>query len=190
MSEIIFSDVYKSFGEQAVLSGLSFEVAKGETLCIMGPSGSGKSTIMNLLLGFQLPDSGRVHSPPIASAVFQEDRLCDDFSALSNVKLVNKDKRFCRELLSEMLLDTAKNKPVRAFSGGMKRRVSIARALAATADYYIFDEPFKGLDDETKSYIMHCVKKRLSGKTFILITHDINESRAFDARILDITNKA
>lgn len=187
MSYISLVDVSKSFDDKIVLNRFSMSLEKGKSLCIMGPSGCGKTTIINLLLGFVKPDSGTINAPNTASVVFQEDRLCEDFSALSNVRISGACKNLCLELLNEMGISSEAKKAVKTFSGGMKRRVAIARALAAEADFYIFDEPFKGLDEKTKLLVIDSVKRRLDGKTFILITHDRDESDAFNAPIIELS---
>ncbi len=188
MKSVVFNNVTKSFEDKKVLNGLSFSVNKGETLSIMGPSGCGKTTILNLLLGLIKPDGGKIEVPKKISVVFQEDRLFEEFSALSNVEAVipnNADKEHCGMLLEAVGIEDLK-KPVCKFSGGMKRRVAIARALAADADFYILDEPFKGLDKSTKQTVMSIVKNHLSGKTLLLITHSIDEATFFGSDILTL----
>jgi len=88
MSFVSFEKVSKSFGEKSVLKELSFSIEKGQVVCIMGPSGCGKTTVVNLLLGLIKPDSGIINAPEKVSVVFQEDRLFEEFSALSNVAAV------------------------------------------------------------------------------------------------------
>ncbi len=189
MNAVEFIDVYKAFEEKQVLSGLTFSVKEGATLCIMGPSGCGKTTIVNLILGLVKPDGGIINVCGKASVVFQENRLFEEFTALSNVCAVVKKKscmQNCIRLLTAMGLSEELKTPVKKLSGGMKRRVALARALAAEADFYILDEPFKGLDDDTRDDVIAFVKKELAGKTVIVITHQPDEVKKLQARLLTL----
>lgn len=109
------------------------------------------------------------------SAVFQEDRLCENLSPLSNLRMVCQKRpakqRLIREL-EEAGLDGCAEKPVRELSGGMKRRVSILRALLAEFDVLFLDEPFKGLDAATYLKVTDYVREQIRGKTVILVSHD------------------
>ena len=116
---------------------------------LMGPSGIGKTTLLLLLLGLVSPDSGEITGlPEKVSVIFQEDRLCEDFSALSNVAMVlpRGGEETASALLKALGLEEAMRQPVHTLSGGMKRRVAIARGLAADSPLLLMDEPFKGLD--------------------------------------------
>ena len=125
---------------------------EGKTTCIRGRSGCGKTTLIRLLLGLDIPDKGKIEgiSDRKISAVFQEDRLCENLSAASNIRLV------CTETISDRELEeaykaVALQKPVRELSGGMRRRVSILRALQADSDCVIMDEPLRGLDEKKQN---------------------------------------
>lgn len=180
---IELKNVYKSFGEKQVLTNFSLSLIDGERCCLMGPSGCGKTTIFNLLLGLLSADSGSV-TCPAASAVFQENRLCEDFSAVTNVKMVmpKYDVAAAKELLRGLLLGDDLYTPVREFSGGMKRRVAIARALACDRDTLLLDEPFKGLDSETRAVVAEFINKKTAGKTLLLISHDAEEAAMLNAK--------
>ena len=133
MSDIILSNVTKRFAENTVLNQRSFRFPEGRISCIMGPSGAGKTTLLLLIAGLLQPDSGEIRSvPERIGFVFQEDRLCEDFSAVTNVRLVTghslKTQEIREELLRLGLPEDSLSQPVREYSGGMKRRVSIARA--------------------------------------------------------------
>lgn len=190
MNDIVIKDLRKSFADKSVLNGLNLTIPNGKAVCIMGGSGCGKTTLINILLGFEAPDSGTIQGfPPKASVVFQEDRLCEDFSALSNVKMVlsgNSDKAI--DILKSLGLGEAINKPVKKLSGGMKRRVAIARALAAEAEIVIMDEPFKGLDEDTKNSVMAYVREALTDKTFIIVTHEPEEAEFMGATVYKMVN--
>ena len=136
---IELEDICKSYGSLTVLSHFSLAIDDGASLVITGPSGRGKTTLTRILLGLEKPDQGRVrllgdYKYPYLNAgvVFQEDRLCDDFSAIVNVSMVNKhiSSTFAREELENLLPPEALDKPVRELSGGMRRRVCIVRAAA------------------------------------------------------------
>ncbi len=176
MRDIVLKDICKAYGEQTVLDGFTAVFPGGEVTCIEGPSGCGKTTLLRLIAGLEKPDGGILEGVPERIAfVFQEDRLCEDFGAVSNVRLAT-GKAMSREEIMEHLreigLEDAKDKPVREFSGGMKRRVAVVRAVCCRADLIILDEPFKGLDEALRARVMDYVKKHSEGKTVLCVTHD------------------
>lgn len=189
MRDIIITSLCKSFGEKAVLSGLTAVIPAGRTTAVMGPSGGGKTTLANLLLSLLPPDSGEISGlPDRRAAVFQEDRLFEGFSALSNLRAVagrGRDAEL-RECLAALGLEGDTAKPVSQLSGGMRRRVAIARALVADAELTVMDEPFKGLDGATRLSVMQYVKTRLEGRTLLLITHDPSEAEFFGAGVINL----
>lgn len=192
MKDLILTGICKSYGSKQVLSHLSVTFPAGQVTCIMGPSGCGKTTLLNILMGLLSPDRGTVENrPERLSAVFQEDRLCEDFSALSNVRLVTgktlDDGEICR-CLSALGLEGSAKQPVRALSGGMKRRVAIARAVLAEGELLILDEPFKGLDEATRKTVAAEVKRRTRGRTVIMVTHDPEEAELMGAEIMEMRN--
>ena len=171
----------KSYGEKAVLNNFSAHFNAGEISALMGPSGCGKTTLFRILLGIEKADAGEVRGLGRAVAVFQEDRLSEPLSAIKNVCLGRRGATpdEAKALLSALGLAEDAEKPVKELSGGMRRRVSIARALIADADTVLLDEPFSALDEETKASVMRFTQEALEGKTVVLITHDIDEARAF-----------
>ena len=171
----------KSYGEKAVLQGFSANFERGEISAIMGPSGCGKTTLFRILLGIEKADAGDVRGGGKTVAVFQEDRLSEPLSAIRNVCLGNPKatRDEAKALLCALGLADDAERPVKELSGGMRRRVSIARALIADADTVLLDEPFSALDEETKASVMEFTRKMLTGKTAVLITHDLDEARAF-----------
>lgn len=185
---IVLKNVCKSFSGEIVLKDFSHEFADGSVICIMGESGVGKTTLARILLGLESQDSGEIFGvPEKKAAVFQEDRLCEEFTPHANVKLCcDKSLDEISECFKELCLEEKeiKNKRVRDLSGGMKRRVAIARALLYDADFYIFDEPFKGLDSETREKVAHYILKTLCGKTMIFISHSVDEARLLGAEIV------
>ena len=176
---IVADKVSKRFGEKEVLKDFSLEIEQGSSVCLFGESGIGKTTLIRLLLGLILPDSGKITGvPQNCSAVFQEDRLCESFTAVRNIQIATgADKATALQALEELGIgrDDAVNKPVSAFSGGMKRRVSIARALIAPSDLLVLDEPFKGLDRENLIRAAGFIVERTKNKTLIMVSHSEEE---------------
>ena len=190
MTVVELKNISKSYGDNKVFSDFNCSFEYGKTYCIMGKSGCGKTTLLNIILGLVKPDSGDISGvPEKVSAVFQEDRLCEDITAYANVfaaapKGVKRDD--IERCLSELGLGESIYKPTKELSGGMKRRVAIARALIAEGDIYIFDEPFKGLDGETREMTMKVVSEYTKGKTLVFSTHDVTEANALNACLLSV----
>ncbi|MBQ8174102.1 MAG: ATP-binding cassette domain-containing protein [Clostridia bacterium] len=188
MTDIVIKNLSKRYGELLVLDGFSAHFAGGKTTCVMGRSGCGKTTLLRLLLGLERADGGKITGVPArCSAVFQEDRLCPEFSAIENVRIAapRRTGEEIRATLSALLLDgEAQEKPVSELSGGMRRRVAIARALLAEGELLLMDEPFKGLDEATRDAVLAYVKRATAGRTVILVTHDEAEAKALAAPIL------
>ncbi len=185
---IELKNLNKAFGEKQVLKNLNWTIPEGSTSVIMGPSGGGKTTLLRILLGLEQADSGTVSGleGKRLSAVFQEDRLCENVSAVSNLRLVNPalSRKSAESMLAKLGLGDALRQPVRELSGGMKRRVAIARALCTEYDVLLADEPFKGLDEETKRRTMEFFSESVQGKTVIIVTHDPSEAEILEGRIL------
>lgn len=157
----------------------------------MGESGIGKTTLIHLLLGLEKPDAGEIEGVPHGkmAAVFQENRLCENLSAAANVRLTARrklDESAIQEAFREVNLKEVYQRPVRELSGGMKRRVAIVRALLADADCVVMDEPFKGLDEETRKLTAEYVRRCLEGKTLIVVTHDAKDAGLLGADILNL----
>lgn len=178
---ICIKNLQKSYGAKEILKHISLELEEGKCHVIMGPSGCGKTTLLRILMGFEKPEAGTIIGiPERMSAVFQEDRLCEDFSALENVSMVIKRKIPYTEIESNLRaigLDGDLNQPVSEYSGGMKRRVAIVRAVLAEADLIFMDEPFKGLDAATRDLALRYFLEHTKGKTSIVVTHDENEAK-------------
>lgn len=186
--DIEINNICKSFGDQAVLKDFSARFKEGQVTCLMGPSGVGKTTLLNILMGFLPPDKGEIKGVPSKkSAVFQEERLCESFNAISNVRLVcpkATSNKTIEEHLSRIGLKDSLYKPVKELSGGMRRRVSIVRAILAARDVIFFDEPFKGLDEETKETVIEYIKNNIQNKTAVIITHDLDEAKSICTDII------
>lgn len=173
-------NITKKFGDNTVLDNFSREFADGKVTAVLGKSGCGKSTLLNVLMGLIAPDGGEVlrGENERISAVFQEDRLCENLTASANIRLVT-GRRYTREQIAAELaavgLADCADKPVRVLSGGMKRRTALLRALLAEYDTLFLDEPFKGLDADTKRTVIGYCREKVNGKTVVFVTHDKDE---------------
>ncbi|MCX7963379.1 MAG: ABC transporter ATP-binding protein [Candidatus Sumerlaea chitinivorans] len=187
------------------LAPLSLTVAKGEFFAIIGPSGCGKSSLLNLIAGFERPDTGevlvegkRVERPgPDRAVVFQEAGLMPWMTVLGNVeyglKLRGIPKTERRERAMHFLKMVHLSKYAHALphelSGGMRQRVSIARALALEPNVLLMDEPFSALDAQTRD-VLHDELQRIwfeTHVTIIFVTHNINEAVYLADRVLIMT---
>lgn len=183
---IILKDISKAYNSQPVLSHLSLTLTKGSITAITSPSGSGKTTLLRILMGLTSPDSGSIEnlSQYKKSAVFQEDRLCDNLSALANIQLTSQ-QAFKADILKAMELfglSGCEKRLVYELSGGMKRRIAILRALFADYDLLLLDEPFKGLDCEIKKIVITETRRRSMGKTVVFTTHDRRELEGMEIK--------
>lgn len=190
---IKITELCKAYGGRPVLEHYS-AVFEGNSI-LMGASGSGKTTLFRLIMGLERPDSGRVEVTGRLAAVFQEDRLCEGLNALQNVRLVlsrkTAEERLRESFAAVGLTGGDLQKPVFDLSGGMARRVAIVRAMMADSDIVILDEPFKGLDPDTKAMCMAYVKTSVesAGKSLLLSTHVLEEAEVFGGRIYEIIKK-
>lgn len=181
-------NVSKAFGTQNVLQSISLEINKGERFCIMGRSGCGKTTLLNLIMGLQQPDTGKVEiNNARLSCVFQENRLVPQLTAYKNIAIINKkaDIYFAARQIGiskEMLQKTSAQ-----LSGGEKRRVAILRAVLAESDAIVLDEVTKGLDDITQQTVISFVLNNLHGRALIAVTHSMAEAKAIDGTLLNLT---
>ena len=170
----------KSFEGKTVIDHFNATLEAGVHYSLMGASGCGKTTLLNLFMGLIKPDSGTIRLPAGTklSAVFQENRLLNQMTAAANVALVSPaSKAEIEALLLELGIDEESlPQPVSAYSGGMKRRVALARALLADFDILFLDEPYKGLDEDTRANVMRIVSRYTKGKTVVLVTHDAEEA--------------
>ena len=174
-------DVKKSYDGKVVLDDFNLNIESEHSYIITGPSGCGKTTLLRLILGLEKPDSGTVkllgdYKYPFINSgtVFQEDRLCEEFDAVTNVTMVS--KKVFRETVTEELLqllpEEAIHKPVKELSGGQRRRVAIVRACAIPSDILIMDEPFTGLDDESRDKCIEYIRHKQGSGPLVLTTHD------------------
>lgn len=179
----------KSYGEKQVLLGLSLSLAAGEVYALMGASGAGKTTLLRILLGLEKEDGGTVSRKPdgAVSAVFQEDRLLEDVDAIGNITAAGRKRGLCctpEEVLDGLLEPEAWQKRSDQLSGGMRRRVAIARALAVRSGFLLMDEPFTGLDEETKRRSIRQILKFQKGRTILVVTHQEEDARLLGAKLM------
>lgn len=179
---IEMKNISKAYGEKQVLNHFSLILPEGEITALMGPSGSGKTTVLRLLLGLEAPDSGTISGLENSrkSAVFQEDRLCEGISPIANLRLAapHLSREEAASALKEVgIEENSHDVATASLSGGMKRRVAILRALLAPFAFLVADEPFSGLDEDTKNRVMDYFHSHVQGKTVLLITHDAGEAQ-------------
>lgn len=187
--------ISKRYGEKVVFDRFSCEIPIGKWTVVTGPSGCGKTTLFRILLGLEKIDSGKITElPRICSAVFQENRLLEEFSVRENVRIAadhsgkNGRDRFFKKLeeaLAQTGLSDCIDQTVSELSGGMKRRVAVARAVLTEAEFYLLDEPFYGLDEKTKEDVMQFLCRNLDGKTVLMITHDADALEYLNRQIPD-----
>jgi ABC-type nitrate/sulfonate/bicarbonate transport system ATPase subunit len=169
----------KRFGGQTLFENLSLSF--GGPLVLRAPSGWGKTTLLRILMGLETPDAGRVTGVGRVAAVFQEDRLCPQLNAVQNVELVlqgaqthgAQTREAIRRDFAALGMDgEALTTPAARLSGGQKRRVALLRALWAEADTLLLDEPFTGLDPETRAKAVELLRLRAGGRPVLLACHD------------------
>jgi phospholipid/cholesterol/gamma-HCH transport system ATP-binding protein len=195
-------NVHKAFGKQVVLNGVDFEVNEGETVALLGPSGTGKSVLLKHIIGLIRPDEGEIYVDgkdvcllkrkelselrSRIGYVFQNGALFDSMDVFDNVRLgiTDEDKygdlEYCRQRVAECIrlvnlpADTIKKYPAQ-LSGGMRKRVGIARAIAGNPKYLLYDEPTSGLDPVNADIIDGLVQRldHELGVTSVMVTHDV-----------------
>ena len=178
--------------DRDVLRDFSASFPMGGRIAVLARSGGGKTTLLHLLAGLIKPTCGEIRYPagpdkPLSfSMVFQEDRLLEYRSVRKNIQLAagTVSDEYIIETLRKADLAPYADKKISALSGGEKRRCAIVRALLADYDVLLLDEPFTGLDGETKCAMMGLVKDYIGDKTMILVTHDEHETAFFGCEIL------
>ena len=200
----------KAYGQQMVLKGIDLEVAHGKTLSVLGRSGTGKSVLLKLIIGLQKPDSGSIHingeevtKLPVKELnevrkkvgfLFQQAALYDSMTIKENVAFPlrrhtrmsdeERDKRVS-ELLANVGMDRDGHKMPSEISGGMQKRVGLARALALEPEILLFDEPTAGLDPITAAEIDDLIVRLQKERqmTSVVVTHDIHGARVVSDRL-------
>ena len=187
--ELRVEDLRKSYGGTAVLQSVSFTAEIGLTR-VTGSSGIGKTTLLRILLGLESPDGGATNAGRFRwAAVFQEDRLLEQLDAAGNLRFAlgaAYDETAARALLAELGLGEVGDKRVRDWSGGMKRRLALTRALLAPSDAIALDEPFTGLDEDNRRRAIGAIRRAAETKPVLLVTHDRDDLAALDAKIIHL----
>lgn len=187
--KILALNVSKSFGEKPVLRDVSFTVPEGGTLVLTGDSGSGKTTLLRILLGLERADSGEIrfeeHAPASFGVVFQEDRLVETSSAMENVRMIHKKSGRpsddeIRAALLELLPEESLKLPVSQFSGGMKRRLAVVRAMLSDGEVLVMDEPLSGLDEENREKVLAFIRKHQLNRPLVLTAHDMEDLKGYE----------
>lgn len=192
---IKINDLNKSFEkDRQILQGINLEVKKGEIVSILGPSGCGKSTILRILAKLESPDSGTATLTGSMSFVFQQPLLLEWRSALENVllplELKNPDRHEAilkaKECLKLACLEDHDHQYPDQLSGGMKMRVSLARALITDPEILLLDEPFAALDEMTREKLNEELLdlNRQKQMTMLFVTHNIFEAVFISDRII------
>ena len=186
MSEmgLIVKDAHKRYAEKIVLDGFSLRFPDRGTVCLFGPSGCGKTTLLNCIAGLEALDSGEIARDGIRriSYLFQEDRLLPWACALKNVAAVLPGKgrenlRAASRWLRRAGLEGEDQQKLPAqLSGGMRRRVAIARSLAYGGDLFLLDEPFQALDEKAKLREIALFRAQAAKALTVFITHDRKEA--------------
>jgi phospholipid/cholesterol/gamma-HCH transport system ATP-binding protein len=207
---IKITDLCKAFGSQTILDGVNLQVSPGETLVVLGRSGTGKSVLLRLLIGLQLLDSGSIEilgqeitklgETPLydlrkkVGFVFQNSALYDSMTVVENVEFpikygqrMTSDERRDRalDLLKQVGMEDSADKMPTDISGGMKKRVGLARALALEPDIMLYDEPTAGLDPITSGEINELILKLKHDRAMssIVVTHEIHSAQVIADRV-------
>ncbi len=165
-------ELTKNYDEKRVVDKLTAEYHPGEVYYFESPSGSGKTTLFRMLAGLERADSG-VMEGNITSVgyLFQEDRLCEEYSAVKNIELITGSAFAAREALKEVLEAEDIEKPCKELSGGMKRRVALVRAMITGADLILLDEPYNGLDEENRIKVNAYLETHGKNSIVLIATH-------------------
>ena len=199
---LIFKNVAKSFGDLKALKNVDFEVNEGEFVALLGPNGAGKTTLINCLNGLTPRDKGEILvngvDPEISPqktkmmlGIVEQELVFDPFfTSLEMLRLrrglfgLKPDEKYLAWLLAKLNLDDKKDVRARELSGGMKRRLMIAKALAHKPDILILDEPTAGVDVELRNSLYDFLKElKKGGTTIVLTTHYLEEAELLADRI-------
>jgi len=184
---INFKDITKSYDGKTVLAHVNLTIdtsSDSRDVLLRGPSGVGKTTFLRIICGLETADSGSIDVTMGEAArggerlrvgmVFQENRLLEHLSAVANVSCIHPSitHERARAALMEILPEDSLDKPVRELSGGMQRRVAIVRALLPPSDILVMDEPFTGLDPETRDRVISYIMTNKGRRPLLLATHE------------------
>ena len=161
----------KCYHDRWIFRQVTNEFHSGTPYLLNTPSGSGKTTFFRCLCELEQPQEGEVSGVDTFAVQFQEDRLCEDYSAVKNLEMVLGDAARARTALAKLLPEEALDIPCRELSGGMKRRVSLVRAMEAGAQCVLLDEPFTGLDEENRQKAQDYIREKTGGRILLVATH-------------------
>ena len=181
--ELEIIDLTKTYEGKNVLDRFSLTLPGKGTVCLYGPSGCGKTTLLNCIAGLEPYDSGSITGTEDLKIayLFQEDRLLPWISAAENIAAVlrgrkEQNREEARKWMRLVGLEGEDEKLPAQLSGGMKRRVAIARTLAYGGNLFLLDEPFRALDPESKEQMISLMKNKTDDALKILVTHDLQEA--------------
>lgn len=187
-TDLMLSGVSKKYGDRWILRQFSAVIPYGTVAVIMGESGVGKTTLLRLIAGLEQPEEGSIQNGKNdVSMAFQEDRLLEPLTAWQNCRVSaafgekGRKPLQIQSILKEILPEQCQRQPVSQFSGGMRRRVAIARAMLASSDVVLLDEPFSGLDEENRRKTMDFIRKYRMGRTVLFTTHRMEDFREMKA---------
>ncbi|MBP3890690.1 MAG: metal ABC transporter ATP-binding protein [Solobacterium sp.] len=209
MSVLKAENLSVQFGNNRIIEKLSFAIDKGDYLCVIGENGSGKTTLMKTILGLLKPSEGTIEfgdgvKPNQIGYLPQSMNLQEDFPAtveevvqsgclnrLKNKFFYDKEmKQACKEMMEKLDLLPLANASYRTLSGGQRQRVLLARALLASSEILLLDEPVTGLDPERASEMYQLIHRlNQDGMTIVMISHDVKEIYQYATHILDFGNK-
>lgn len=181
--------IRKAYGDNIVLTEVTALYKRGQIYFLTSPSGSGKTTLLRIIAGLEKPDSGEIKGNQGAVMVFQEDCLCESFSAIRNVQMVLPKEKDAKKCLLELLEQDCLEKPCSQLSGGMKRRVALVRAMEAPSSMVLLDEPFTGLDETNRQKAVNYICNRQLGRTIIIATHHQEDILEFQKQQRKIEEK-
>ncbi len=204
-------DLHKSFGERQILRGISFDIHRGDVVCVIGPSGSGKSTLIRCINYLEHPTGGHIEyrGQDVNAAfkkltlfrtkvgmVFQSFNLFNNMTVLENcmvgqIKVLGKKKEDAKatalKYLKHVGMDSYVNAKPHQLSGGQKQRVAIARALALEPEVLLMDEPTSALDPEMVGEVLRVIRDLAKeGLTMVIVTHEMAFARDVSSRVIFI----
>ena len=185
-------NIQKAFGAKEVLNGIDLTLEDDGIYCLMGPSGMGKTTLLRIMMDLEDPDSGMIEGlgKNDIAVMFQENRLLEWMDAVDNVAVMRKEvknadaKKKIEENLKLILPEDCLHQPVAQLSGGMKRRVALARAMNFPSKLIILDEPFTGLDRQTKMEVIDYILEMRAGRILLVATHGVEDAALLGAKII------
>lgn len=179
-----------AYNDEIILDSFNVRFDNGKVYGITGQSGIGKTTLLKVISGLEKPVAGECHSDTqVKAVVFQENRLFEEYTALDNVFATGNccmQPEAVQEALEKLLPKDSLSKPLKEYSGGMKRRVEVARAMLSDCDVVLLDEPFNGLDEDTKGKTITFINEYKQDRTILFTTHcsaDIEKVKAEEYKL-------